>query len=254
MVHSKGAIMKFGIADYGLNMWDGDAFDNEHRWHELKEIGYEGVERIIAANADELIQKSARMRKCGFDFGTVRAPSVELSIQWTAAVGKDYVWTEVNGKDFDTFCRQVNTQTKACARWGIRVALHNHLGSLVETQSELLAFLDACPGCRLVLDTAHLAAAEGGDPLSIVARFPERLEVIHLKDWIESDSSASVWNKRGRFCELGAGNIGLDNAAVMRKLVEVGYDGWIFVEHDTHLQNPLIDLAKSRDYLRDAGF
>lgn len=246
--------MKFGIAEYGFNQWDGGAFDNEHRWHELKKIGYEGVERLIAANADDLVQKSARMRKCGFDFTTVRGPSVELSIQWTAGIRKGYVWTEVFGKDFDTFCRQVNTQAKACERWGIRVALHNHLGSLVETQAELLAFLKACPDCKLILDTAHLAAAEGGDPLAIVADYPNRLEVIHLKDWIESDSTAEVWHRRGRFCELGAGNIGLDNAAIMRKLVDVGYDGWVFVEHDTHLQDPLADLAISRNYLRDAGF
>ena len=41
--------------------------------------------------------------------------------------------------------------------------------------------------------------------------------------------------------------------AVMRALVDVGYDGWVFVEHDTHLQDPLKDLAISRQYLREAG-
>jgi len=62
------------------------------------------------------------------------------------------------------------------------------------------------------------------------------------------------WWERGRFCELGAGNIGLDNIAVMRALADVGYDGWVFVEQDTHLQDPLNDLEISRQYLRDAGF
>ena len=41
---------------------------------------------------------------------------------------------------------------------------------------------------------------------------------------------------------------------VIETLVEVGYDDWVFVEHDTHLQDPLLDLAISRAYLRNAGF
>ena len=53
---------------------------------------------------------------------------------------------------------------------------------------------------------------------------------------------------------VGAGNIGLDNAAAMRAVVKTGYDGWVFVEHDTHPQDPLKDLAISHQYLRDAGF
>jgi hypothetical protein len=31
----------------------------------------------------------------------------------------------------------------------------------------------------------------------------------------------------------------------MQALVEVGFDGWVFVEHDTHLQDPVKDLAIS---------
>ena len=53
---------------------------------------------------------------------------------------------------------------------------------------------------------------------------------------------------------IAAGNIGLDNAAVMQALVTVGYDDWIFIEQDTHLQDPLLDLTISRNFLRTAGF
>jgi inosose dehydratase len=247
--------MKFGIADYGMNVWDGGCFDYEERWACLKEIGYEGMERLHAANGDDAVTRAARMHKLGMDFATVSAPTPELSIQWTAAFGKGYVWTAVTGRDFDTFCRQVNGQAEACARWGIHVALHNHLGTLVESQEELEAFLERCPDCRLILDTAHLAAA-GGDPVEIVRRYVDRIEVMHLKDWITTHPEVSLkeWPKRGRFCELGAGNIGLDNAEVMHALVAAGWDGWVLVEHDTHLQDPFKDLAISREYLRRAGF
>jgi len=247
--------MKFGVADYGMNVWYGGCFDTEQRLRDLKQIGYDGLERLEANSTDEVLRKAATFRKLGMDFASVRGPNIELSIQWTAALGKNYVWTQVTARDFDTFCRQVNAQAEACRRWGICVALHNHLGTLVESQQELEEFLARCPHCRLILDTAHLAAA-GGDPVDIVRKYPERLELIHLKDWLETNPEIGLdrWPSRGRFCELGAGNIGLDNAAVMRALAEVGFDGWVCVEQDTHLQDPLKDLAISRQYLRDAGF
>jgi len=143
--------MKIGIADYGMNVWDGGCFDIEQRWHDIQGIGYEGLERLHANEAAEALFKAARMHKLGLDFATCLAPNIELSIQWTAALGKTYVWTNVTGKSFDTFCRQVNVQAEACERWGIHVALHNHMGSLVESQDELEEFLRRCPQCKLIL-------------------------------------------------------------------------------------------------------
>ena len=133
--------MKFGIADYGMNVWYGGCFDVEQRLIDLKEIGYEGLERLRASSPAEAIQAAAVFHRLGTDFGTCSGPDPQASIQWTAAFGKAYVWTQVTGKDFDTFCRQVNGQAQACARWGIKAALHNHLGTLVESQAELEEFM-----------------------------------------------------------------------------------------------------------------
>lgn len=247
--------MKFGIADYGLYVWYGGNFDTEERLRQLKAIGYQGLERLVAVSGDDAMQKAARFRQLGMDFATCLGPNPETCIQWTAGLGKDYVWVGVSGTDFDTFCRQANAQAAACARWGICVGLHNHMGTLVETQPQLEAFLERCPDCGLILDTAHLAAVDG-DPLAIVERYADRLVAVHLKDWLLTNPEIGMdrWHARGRFCALGTGNIGLDNSAVMRALVGVGYDGWVFVEHDTHLQDPMVDLLQSREYLRAAGF
>ncbi len=40
----------------------------------------------------------------------------------------------------------------------------------------------------------------------------------------------------------------------MKAVAKTGFDGWVFIEHDTHLREPLVDLAVSREYLRKAGF
>ncbi|MBU0607370.1 MAG: hypothetical protein KKI08_05760, partial [Armatimonadetes bacterium] len=105
--------MKVGIADYGMSVWDGGCFDIEQRWMDLQDIGYEGTERLSANEGAEALLKAARMHRLGMDFATCLGPNIETSIQWTAAFGKPYVWTNVTGKDFDTFCRQVNIQAEA---------------------------------------------------------------------------------------------------------------------------------------------
>jgi inosose dehydratase len=250
-----GGSVKIGVADYGMNVWDGGCFDFEQRLVELKAAGYAGIERIEAVSPADALQHAVRCRRLGMDFATCRGPNMEASIAWTAGLGKAYVWVSVSGKDFDTFCRQVNTQVEACARFGVRVGLHNHLGALVESHAQLDDFLARCPACGLILDTAHLAAA-GGDPLAAVRDHADRIVAVHLKDWLVTNPSIGLdrWYERGRFCELGAGNIGLDNLAVMRALAAAGYGGWVFVEQDTHLRDPRLDLAASREYLRRAGF
>jgi sugar phosphate isomerase/epimerase len=247
--------MRFGVADYGLNQWYGGCFDYESRLRAVKQIGYDGLERLEALSPADAVHKAALFRRAGMDFATCRGPTIQASIHWTAALGKHYVWAAVTGRDFDTFCRQVNEQVAACELFGLAVGLHNHLGSLVESQQQVEQFLARCPDCGLILDTAHLAAADG-HPVDIVRKYADRLVAIHLKDWIVENKDVGLdrWTQRGRFCELGAGNIGLDNAAVMKALAEVGYDGWVHVEQDTHLRDPMQDLAQSRQYLRDAGY
>ncbi|WP_127586723.1 sugar phosphate isomerase/epimerase family protein [Paenibacillus koleovorans] len=246
--------MKIGIADFGMNVWDGGFYDYEERWKGLREIGYEGIERLTAFSSDEALSKAARMRKDGMSFATVRGPSLELSIQWTAGLGKPYVWTQVSEqKKTEVFYRQVNLMSEACRRAGIQSALHNHMGSLVESQEELETFLHRCPETKLVFDIGHFVAAEG-DCIEIIRKYGERIEVIHIKDWLLENPSAEAWNRRGRFCGLGQGNMGLDVKAILDQAAHIGFDGWVFVEHDSHLQEPLDDLRASREYLHRAGY
>jgi len=42
--------LRFGIADYGMNVWDGGFFDLEARLVALRGIGYQGLERLEAAS------------------------------------------------------------------------------------------------------------------------------------------------------------------------------------------------------------
>ncbi len=246
--------MKFGVADYGMNVWDGGLYDIEDRLLGLKKLGLNGTERLEAVSPSDALYKAALYRKLGMDFSTCRGPSVQVSTEWTAALGKNYVWLTPGQYDrtvdFDVFCRRSNAMIKACRRWGVTASIHNHMADRVENQQELEDFLKACPDAGIVFDTGHLSMA-GGDPAEIVRKYHKRISVMHLKDVFLTGSILPDGAREYRFCELGAGNNGFSNDKVIEMLLQVGWDGWIHIEHDSHLREPLEDLAVSLKFIRN---
>ncbi len=246
--------MKIGVADYGLNVWDGEDYDPEDRLHRLKEIGYQGVEMLSAINADDLIQRAALFRKLSMTFSTCHAPNPRLAIQWAAALEKRYVWLSAGVANrqtsFETYCRRSNTFLKACRRWNVIGALHNHMGCRVQSQQEVEDFLTNCPEAGLILDTGHLSMA-GGDAVEIVRKYHRRIVVLHVKDVFLLGGKDEWGNDEYRFCELGGGNNGFSNGPVIEELARLGWDGWIYVEHDEHLCDPFRDLTTSWNFIQD---
>ena len=245
-------MIKIGIADYGLNVLDGALYDYTDRLQMLKNLGYDGIERLEAKTQAEAIEFMANAKYMGMDFATCRATAMNETIRWTSALDKKYIWADSSAKDFETYCRQVNRQAEVAAKYGVKVGVHNHLGLVVETQAQVEEFLAKCPLCGLILDVGHLVAA-GGDPLDIIEKYFDRIVAVHLKDFVYKDKEAKMWWDQLRFCELGAGEMGDLNKAIIKQLIEKNYQGWMFVEHDTHLRNPEIDLKISRDYIKDCG-
>ena len=105
------------------------------------------------------------------------------------------------------------------------------------------------PDAGMVFDTGHLAGA-GGNVIEIVEKYSVRIISLHVKDFVYKNKEASEWYERVRFCGLGCGEMGDLNADVINILKKRGYNDWILVEHDTHLRDPLQDLAESREYIR----
>ncbi len=246
--------MKYGVADYGMNVWYGGLYDIEERLLALKQIGFNGTERLEAVSPSDALQKAALYRRLGMDFSTCRGPGVQSGIEWTAGLGKSYVWLSPGQNDrsvdFKVFCRRCNAMAKSCRRWGIRAAIHNHMHQRVENQQELEDFLNAVPDAGIVFDTGHLSMA-GGDPVEIVKKYHARIEVMHLKDVFLTGGTRSDGIQNYRFCELGGGNNGFSNAPVVEMLLKVGWDGWIHIEHDEHLRDPLKDLSKSLKFVKN---
>lgn len=246
-------MLKVGVADYGIFVWEGGFYNFLEHLENIKNMGYDGVERLRPQNAQEAILQAAHAKKIGAGFAMCQMASVEETIRYTAALGGQYVWIQVKGGDFDDYCRQVNCMTKAANKYGLRVVLHNHLGTMVETQAELEEFLARCPQTDLLLDTGHLAVA-GGDVEYIANTYFDRICAYHLKGWKKSETpDAEKWQERGHFCGLKQGDVFIDNHAVTKLILKNHFDGWVFVEHDTHLREPRLDLEESRAVLQEWG-
>jgi inosose dehydratase len=171
---------------------------------------------------------------------------------------RDAQWREAAGT-VDAVARALRDEL------GMRVVVHHHAGTFVETPAEIDRLLAETDHdlVGLLLDTGH-AVYGGADPVHLVRRYGDRIRYVHLKD-AKADEIAHVrtsdvsmeeaW-KRGVFCPLGAGVV--DFPRVIDGLRERSYSGWLIVEQDVVpdaagrlVPDPLESARQSRAYLRE---
>ena len=72
----------------------------------------------------------------------------------------------------------------ADATWaeGVRLVYHHHMGTVVQSQADIDAFMAVTgPSVHLLLDTGH-ATWGGADPVMLASRYRERISHVHTKD------------------------------------------------------------------------
>lgn len=120
--------------------------------------------------------------------------------------------------------------------FGVAMAFHHHMGTVVETDSEidrLMAETGAAVG--LLLDSGHSAFA-GGDPVALARRHGHRVGHVHCKDTRPAilddarrrDGSFMQAVLDGVFTVPGDGAV--DFPAILAALRDVDYSGWLIVE------------------------
>jgi inosose dehydratase len=148
---------------------------------------------------------------------------------------------------------------------GMRVVVHHHAGTFVETPDEIDRLLSDTEAdlVGLLLDTGHCVYG-GGDPVDVVKRHGSRIGYVHLKDVRASELQRvattdipmdEAW-RRGVFCPLGEGVV--DFPQVVTSLRGRGYAGWMIVEQDVVPDDtgrldpePFESARKSRVFLRE---
>ena len=148
---------------------------------------------------------------------------------------------------FPAYGERLTGLAEYCASQGVPLTFHHHMGTGVETQTELdLTMENTGEAVGLLVDTGHLAFA-GGDILAVIERYGHRINHFHAKD-IRKDILATVDRQndsfldcvlRGVFTVPGDGMI--DYHAIMQALADKKYEGWVIVEAEQ-------DPAKANPY------
>ncbi len=132
--------------------------------------------------------------------------------------------------------KRLTSFAERCADEGMPIAFHHHMGTAIETESEIDLLMNVTgEAVHLLFDPGHLAFA-GGDVLATIDRHSSRILHVHAKDLrrpvidtLDRDSESFLDAVlKGAFTVPGDGS--LDFKAIVQRLADNGYEGWFVVE------------------------
>ncbi|MCZ7647749.1 MAG: sugar phosphate isomerase/epimerase [Planctomycetota bacterium] len=171
-------------------------------------------------------ERFAKLRRCGEEARRAGCASLMLLPEGAAPASPEL--RRAAGRAFANFARAFHDTT------GVRLTLHQHAGSRLESWSEVEEFAAEFDGVSsaLIADTAHLTLG-GIDPARFVRAFAGRIDMLHLKD-----------ARAGRFAFPGQGTV--DFAAVFAALEAAGFAGNLVADvHDASFEGDKVIAAKA---------
>ncbi|HEX2104504.1 MAG TPA: TIM barrel protein [Solirubrobacteraceae bacterium] len=184
---------------------------------------------------------------------------------FVAAAVADFAWSprvELGAAAWDRVAAHLAALEALVARHGLTLALHPHVGTLVETAADVEAVL-ARSDTGWCFDTGHLLVG-GVDPTEFARRHGDRIVHVHLKD-VDAGLAARLntgelslveATQAGLFRPLGRGDAGI--ARALDLLDRSGYRGWLVLEQDTAItgaeppvgRGPILDVKASIEFLQ----
>lgn len=186
----------------------------------------------------------------------------------TANAGRTSQEMSLTNKQWKVFAHGVEKIAGAIkSETGLRTVFHHHCAGFIERPDEVSRLLDMTDPdlLGLVLDTGHYTYGSGKNDPDVVLEglelFAERTWYVHFKDChpdIADRARSEGWDyfeaiRQGVFCELGQGCV--DFPAVLNRLKQQNYDGWVVVEQDVlpGMGSPKQSARRNREYLRSIG-
>src|SRR3712207_1387249 len=154
----------------------------------------------------------------------------------------------------------LNKLGQLAADKGMKVVYHHHMGTGVQTTSEIDKLMEMTDPnlVYLLFDTGHLVFS-GEDAMAVLKKYVNRIKHVHLKDVrpevvenvkLEKLSFLQAVNA-GAFTVPGDGCI--DFEPLFKVLAENNYEGYLLVEaeQDPAKANPLEYAIKARKYIKE---
>ncbi len=258
-----------------------DGIENGHRWpddpHALKDLlGSYGLRFISGWYSTELLTRAveeeiesvqphlAKLKANGCKVCIVCECSNTVHGDPAKAVNDRPRLTEAQMTEFGA---KMEEFAAYLAGQGITLAYHHHMGTVVESPSEIDAFMAATgPATHLLFDAGHCTFG-GGDPEEVLRNHAARVAHFHAKN-IRRPVTKRVRAENlsflqgvlaGAFTVPGDPEGAIDFVPLLRILAEAHYDGWLVIEaeQDPELRNPLhyqsMGLKALKSAAREAG-
>ena len=173
---------------------------------------------------------------------------------------------KLEASNWPVYGRKLTELAERMADFGVHMAFHHHMGTIVETDAEVgLMMQHTGEAVGLLYDTGH-SMFSGGDPIALLKKHMKRIAHVHCKDprkailkkARQEDMSFMDAVLAGVFTVPGDGCV--DYPTILRMLAEHNYSGWIIVEaeQDPRKANPLTYATMGYKNLRrmaqEAGF
>ncbi len=249
---NEGGALKAKLAEFGLVFVGG--------WYSTELLRRSAAEEFENAKAHIAMTKGAGASvmiaaECSNTIHGDR--SAPLSRRPTLASGD---WREF-GSRMTEFASRVADE-------GVQLCYHHHMGTVVQSEVDIDAFMAATKTpVHLLLDTGH-ATWGGADPATLAARYRDRIGHVHCKDVREAkmreasakdlgflDAIIGLGSELGVYTTPGDGMV--DFLSVFRELNS--YSGWVIIEAEQDPKKaPTLPYARKgvahlSAIMRDAG-
>jgi len=169
-----------------------------------------------------------------------------------------------NEEEWQRVAKGYNTLAKLAAEKGMKVCLHHHMGTAIQTPAEIDKFMAVTnEDVGLLLDTGHIYYSEGNQQaiIDVLSKYVQRVPHVHLKD-IRDETRQQVIAEHRSFLDgvrLGAFTVPGDGVINFKPIFDIldkaGYTGWMVVEaeQDPAMADPLEYAQKARQYIKNVA-
>ncbi|MDA4124904.1 MAG: sugar phosphate isomerase/epimerase [Thaumarchaeota archaeon] len=201
----------------------------------IKDAGYTGVGIEYNLLPEEMMKKPELVRELATEAG-LAVPSMAINentpyqAEAAARMGAESGWLCLFEKDAAGAAAVTQMHLREFGKRGLKVALHPHVRSNVESDAQLDDLIERCRPATVdvCFDSAHQKALNMDLP-RFIRKYKDRMALIHLKD-LRAMVPPEKIDYDHDFVDLGEGVV--DFRAVMDTLKEVKYGGWLMLEVD----------------------
>ncbi len=196
---------------------------------------YDGriLEKDLSAEWDAILPHMTLLRDLGCQYVVYADTSGRSEGDLFAPISRR---PKLPDADWTAYGKKLTALSEKMAGFGVRMAFHHHMGTIVETDGEVDRMMASTgPAVGLLYDTGH-SLFSGGDPVALAKRHAGRIVHVHCKD-ARKDVLAAARGKDESFMQAVLdgvftvpGDGFIDYATILKILHDAGYAGWLVAE------------------------